>query len=188
MKVQPLTSAEIETVKQIFSKKTITSERNLLLFLVGINYCLRVSDLVPLTFADIQAGRIRQQKTKNWTTIPKFVELEKKIKEYMKKYSIGSEEPLFQVYTPAGMTAEKKQLGECQVWKIFDKIGKVLGKNLGSHTMRKTGGRMLYEMTGDIRLAQQALGHSDPVSTACYIGLTDDEYAEKRFKLGTIGM
>ena len=47
-------------------------------------------------------------------------------------------------------------------------------KEIGTHTLRKTCGYLIYQETKDIALVQEILGHSTPFITKRYIGLNQE--------------
>ena len=76
------------------------------------------------------------------------------------------------------------------VWRVMKNVEGFLSSmgesiTLGSHSLRKTFARGLYNITKDIALLMQAIGHSSPEMSLRYIGLgqTDqDDAAKKMFQ------
>jgi len=181
MKVQPLLANEISQAAELLkSGNDKTAKRNYLLFLIGCNTGLRISDLLGLTLADLKSGRIMQQKTKKTVYIPVIQELITYTEGFCKICGLSDNDLIFN-------SMQKRRLSYIQAYRIMKEIGNKLGKNTGCHTTRKTFGRMLYDKTKDVALTAQALGHKDLSSVLHYIGKTDDELTVARKEIGLIG-
>jgi integrase len=74
-----------------------------------------------------------------------------------------------------------------QFYHILQTAGKKVGLNIGTHSMRKTFGRIAYEQTGDINIVAKLLGHASPAATLAYIGITDKVLKDVRESIGLIG-
>jgi integrase len=47
---------------------------------------------------------------------------------------------------------------------------------VGTHSLRKTFGRAIYEQTGSLTQLRELLGHRDESDTSRYIGLQQDDF------------
>lgn len=162
------------------------SKRNELLFIVGINSALRISDILKLTFSELydQNGKpveyIRElvpEKTKNKKknrsiTFPIAPVLKKALVEYIKDFPEWQpENPIF--YSRKGNEAMKRQ----QAYRILSAAAESVGITdpVGTHTLRKSFAYHLYKDTGNIALVQKILKHSNQSDTLRYIGLEQEE-------------
>ena len=91
--------ADIEAVEEYLASY---SKRNQLIFAIGVNTGLRVSDILALDISDVKNKtyiEIREKKTGKYKRFPLNDKLKKLIREYLKvrekQYSIGECEPLF---------------------------------------------------------------------------------------------
>lgn len=186
--VQPLrTLQEINEMKLAIKrgnkgtpKRKDLAERDVLIFLIGINTGLRVSDIVRLKVEDVKGKNyflIREGKTKK----PRKVDismLKKEIEHYTENKN--SNEYLFR-------SQKGSQITTTQVYRILYDAGDYIGRNdIGTHTMRKTFGYHYYKVTKDIAKLQQILNHAAPHITMRYIGITQEEIDESLvgFRLG----
>ena len=55
-------------------------------------------------------------------------------------------------------------------------------ERLGCHSLRKTYGYHMYELTKDVAVLQEMLNHSDPEITKRYIGITQDKMDQYQTK------
>ena len=72
------------------------------------------------------------------------------------------------------------RIREQQAWRILNKAAKECGLNykIGTHSLRKTFGYLLYYSGTSITLIQKLLNHSSPEITLAYIGITQDDMDE----------
>lgn len=167
--VQPLrTLEEIQDMKN--SLRRWCSERDYMMFLIGINTGLRVSDIVSLTVEDLRGkdyALITELKTKK----PRRVDLwgiRGDIEAYAKKMAGGD-----------WMFPSRKGTGPItttQAYRALVKAGEMIDRtDIGSHTMRKTFGYFHYKRNKDVAVLQSIFGHAAPSITLRYIGITQDE-------------
>lgn len=161
-------------------KRKELAERDVLLFLIGINTGLRVNDILNLKVGDVadkKLLRIREGKTKKIREI-NINMLSDEINNYATDKK--SEDYLFK-------SQKGNKLTTTQVYRILNNAGKFLGRNdIGTHTMRKTFGYHHYKQYKDVAMLQEIFNHSAPSITKRYIGIRQDEINEtlKCFRLG----
>ncbi|MDQ0160862.1 tyrosine-type recombinase/integrase [Alkalibacillus salilacus] len=187
--VQPLrTSDEINEMKLAIKrgnkgspKRKALADRDLMLFLMGINTGLRVGDLLTLKVKDVR-GRdsfiIFEGKTQKKRSV-NIKSIQKEIEDYTNNK--GKEEYLF----PS--QKGKKAMTTTQAYRMLENAGDYIGRDdIGTHTMRKTFGYHYYKATKDIAVLQDILNHSAPSITKRYIGITQEEIDQslEGFRLG----
>lgn len=174
--VEPIKNKkDIEAVEKFLE---LHSKRNRLIFAIGINTGLRVSDILGLNVEDVKDKNyveIREKKTGKYKRFPLNSKLKALIKEYLsversKKYSLSGTEPLF-------IGKKHCRLDRSQVYRFLNDACKQLGilANVGTHTMRKSFGYHFYKKYNDVALLQKILNHSSPAITLRYIGVDQDE-------------
>src|SRR5699024_4606408 len=130
------------------------AERDVFLFLIGINSGLRMSDIVKLKKKDIISSknpRIVEQKTGK-TRILYLSSLQGLIQDYTK--DLEPEDYLFP-------STKGNHLKVNMVKQIFQKVTKLLGRDdIGTHTLRKTFGYLYYKKTKDVATFMEIFGHS----------------------------
>ena len=165
--------ADIEAVEEYLASY---SKRNQLIFAIGVNTGLRVSDILALDISDVKNKtyiEIREKKTGKYKRFPLNDKLKKLIREYLKvrekQYSIGKCEPLF-------IGKKHHRLNRSQVYRFLNDACEELGLkiNVGTHTMRKTFGYHHYKQNNDVALLQKILNHSSPSITLRYIGIDQE--------------
>ena len=168
----------VKEIKQIDKiKKLLGKKRDILLFTMGINSALRISDLLGLKIGDILEGNkirdsitLKEGKTDKTKSFPLNDSVKKALKEYLaERKDAQPEDVLFLSRKGEGA------LQRCQAWKILNDAGKILNLNLGSHSLRKTFGYQVYKQTRNLGLTQKLLNHSNSGDTIRYIGIDKEE-------------
>jgi integrase len=166
--VQPIRDKKkLEDMK--WALKRHCSERDYIMFLIGINTGLRVSDILKLKVSDVKRkkrvvvreGKTKKQRTLNLTNI--YAEIQDYIKTVDSEWLFPSRKG-DQAITP---TQAYRQLQKAADMAEVDSVG--------THTMRKTFGYWYYKQTKDIAALQRILNHYSPEETKLYIGITDEE-------------
>jgi integrase len=167
--VEPIRSLEkIEDMK--WSLKRHCSERDYIMFLLGINTGLRVGDLLHLKVKDLKGKRkitIQEGKTKK-TRILHLQNIYDELNSYIKGLASIWLFPSRKGDLPITRVQAYRQLN-----KAADMCD--IQEGIGTHTLRKTFGYWYYKQTKDIAALQNILNHSHPEITLRYIGITSEE-------------
>lgn len=144
------------------------SERNYIMFLIGINSGLRISDILKLRVRDIKGKEticIREKKTKKQKIFPMTPILKRELRKYCEDKDLDE----FLIKSQKGYN---NPIGRKQAYTILRETGETFGLfNLGTHTLRKTFGYHFYMQYKDIVTLQKIFNHSDPSITLHYIGV-----------------
>ncbi|TYR81185.1 site-specific integrase [Priestia megaterium] len=168
--VQPIRSLDnLDDMK--WSLRKWCGERDYILFLLGINTGLRVSDLLKLKISDIRGKKkiaVKEGKTEKPRTIH-LMNIYKELNDYIN--TLEGTEWLF----PS--RKGDKPISRIQAYRQLNKASEMVDipDDIGTHTMRKTFGYWYYKQTKDIATLQTILNHSHPEITLRYIGITDEE-------------
>lgn len=183
--VQPLrTNKEISDMRNalnIAGKVRHQSARNLLLFNIGINTGLRVSDIVALKADDVRGKSsvlIREGKTQKMRTVH-LSAIMGDIADYIAAL------PLECVWLFPSRSGSG-HISTTQAYRVLTQAAELLGrKDIGTHTMRKTFGYHYYKRTHDVATLMEIFNHDSQATTKRYIGIRNDEIAEtlRDFKL-----
>lgn len=167
--VEPIKDkAKLKKVEEILEKQ---NWRNLLLFIMGINTGLRVSDILALDVEDVKNKdyvSIIEKKTGKRKRFP-LNDKVKRIVDYV-TYRKKLSEPLFK-------TSHKKRMDRTNAYRIINQVCKQAGIDscIGTHTLRKTFGYHHYRQFKDVVILQKIFNHSTPQITLRYIGVEQDE-------------
>lgn len=168
--VQPLKDYN-QIIDMKWSLKKWCGDRDYILFLLGINTGLRVSDLLNLKVKDIKNKKkikVKEGRTEKPRTIY-LANIYQELNQYVK--TLNSTEWLF----PS--RKGDKPITRIQAYRQLNKAAKMVDikEGIGTHTMRKTFGYWYYKQTKDIAALQTIFNHSHPDITFQYIGITEEE-------------
>ena len=178
-------------VEPIRDRKKITQIKNLLrgqnryrdplLFVVGTNTALRISDLLELQVSQFisEDGKIRnrfwikEQKRGKRHEITINQSMKETLAEYLEAYPfILRDTRSYLFFNPK----TNQHIKRGQAWKfitaIFEEVG--LRGNYGTHSLRKTRGYHARMQGVDLALIMYKLNHNSIAYTKRYLGITDD--------------
>jgi len=155
--------------------------RNYLLFVMGINTALRISDLLSIKIGDVidKKGNIKdylfikEQKTGRTAKIY----LNELVKQALEKYfesmkAIDPDSYLFK------SERSNKPLERVRVWVMIQdwvKEAGLEGERYGTHSLRKTWGYQARKQGVSIEQISEKLGHKSVTVTKRYIGINQEE-------------
>lgn len=174
--VNPIREIEkIEAIKVNLKKQSL---RDLLLFVLGINTGIRISDLLHLKVKDIRNEEglkeflcLKDEKCEEETSYY----LNNKVKDVLEKYleiqELTDEDYLFK--------SKKNDLPitRQQAYRIINSAAKDVGvtDKIGTHTLRKTFGYHAYRKGIAISILKTIFHHHSPSETLRYIGIDKEE-------------
>lgn len=163
--VQPIREQEkIEQIQEVLREQSI---RDWLLFTIGINSGLHLSDLLYLRVKDVvdrNVVSVREEKTGKVKTFQLSAQLKAYIKDYVQY--MDDESYLF----PSQRTGNP--IKRIRVYRILNQAAKQVGlTDIGTHTLRKTFGYHYYLKTKNVAVLRDLFNQSAPSVTLKYIGV-----------------
>ena len=180
--------------------------RDNMLFICGINFGLRISDLLRLRFCNLinddltfkeefpilekKTAHTRKTKKNRWLTINDAVM--DAVMLFLRNVPSKLDDFMFRSESPNGKS-KNVALSRNSVDRILKEIKDTLGieAHMSSHTLRKTFGYHQMAMSNNdsrkLILLQKMFGHSSVTQTMEYIGITDEEISEAYMKLNLGG-
>ena len=188
--VQPIRDRrKITAIKGNLKKR---DPRNFLLFTLGINTALRISDILKLKVEDVKdhTGEIKlyldmnEKKTGKQRYIYINDEVKKALEYFFDKTRLYDRDRYLFV---SEKTKINKPIGRVRAYQLVNEWCREVGikDRVGTHTLRKTAGYHMRMAGVAIELIQEVLGHKAITITKRYLGITDDEVAKvlKNFNL-----
>jgi integrase len=161
--------------------KEESNPRNYLLFVMGCNIALRISDLLSLKVKDVIDSKgdikiylhIKEKKTGR----PAKIYLNNTVKEALiyylnKSKGIDPDSYLFK------SERSNKRLDRVRSWGLIQEWTKAVGlegERYGTHTLRKTWGYQARKQGLSIEQISEKLGHKSVTVTRRYIGISQEE-------------
>jgi len=162
--------------------------RDLLLFVVGINSALRISDLLSLRIGQFldEQGQIKHRFELHERKRGKrhVVVINNSIKETLQEYLVAypgiETNPDRFVFFNTKTKNYTASIKRGQAWKFITNICNEVGLrgNFGTHSLRKTWGYHARLQGVDLALIMHKLNHSSISTTKRYLGITDEELRE----------
>lgn len=194
--VYPFNVEEVKSIITVFNKRIDEAandnqrqiaSRNKMLFLIGVNVGLRASDLMQLRWSYFYKDDMTFKKSyvlqpKKQKKTGKFVEIffnktvKKAVENYVSEYPVED----LNGYLFKSRKGDNP-ITERGLWKIIVDVAEDAGieKNVGSHSLRKTWARTIYDRAEDksdaLVMLQECLRHSDSLTTLRYIAIMDEE-------------
>ena len=159
--------------------------RDLLLFTVGINSALRVSDLLSLRMGDFvdEAGEIRlrfwlrEAKRNKRQEVIINSSIQDALEEYLLAYPDVARNAGHVVFFNTRSQDYHRAITREMVWHVITDVCKAVGLrgNYGTHSLRKTWGYHARLNGVELALIMHKLNHNNLAYTKRYLGITDDE-------------
>ena len=166
----------LKDIKKI-KRKLKTNHRDLLLFTLGVNNGLRISDLLDLKVGDVrglvpgETLQVIEKKTGKMNVLMVNKESRKVLDVFLNEARPGDEEYLFKSRKGENNPITKSYVNQkVKEWTVGMK------GNFGTHSMRKTFGyiqRMHFGVGFEVLCKR--FGHSNPSVTMRYLGIEDKE-------------
>lgn len=172
-----ITVDPIRSVSEIKRIKEMLSGRDLVLFTIGINNGLRISDLLKLKVEDVrelgvgETVRIREKKTGKSNVLMINGEVYRVLSQYLSESGLRDTDYLFQ-----SRKGKNKPLTRQYVHQLMKQWTIGIKGNFGTHSLRKTFGwvqRKVFNVSWEVLCKR--FGHSHPGITMRYLGISDEE-------------
>ncbi|MDR3645266.1 MAG: tyrosine-type recombinase/integrase [Clostridia bacterium] len=180
MTVEPI--RDQEKIKRMFFYLNGKDPKYGLLFKLGLNTGLRISDILPLQVKDIfcENGEFRdylvlkEKKTSKEKKIKLNKSIRKMLRTFVNEHNLLPDTPLFYSKKSGG------HILRIQAYKVLKEAADVCKvENFGTHSMRKTWGYWTYKASKyNIGLVMETFNHSSPTITLRYIGVNQDQKDE----------
>ena len=178
--------ATIRAIKGIISKnKTANTSRNFLLWIIGTNTGLRISDILALELKDVldNKGKIREslEITEKKTKRPRDIAIRPPVKSALERFfrDTGSYDPNEYLFKDRRKGKEdiNKPITRVRAWQMINEWGRKAGVNykIGCHSLRKIFGSYAFKAGIPLIYISEELGHRNVEVTKRYLGITADE-------------
>jgi site-specific recombinase XerD len=159
--------------------------RDLLLFVVGINTALRISDLLALRVGDFfeadatirERCWIREQKRGKRREIIVNTSIREALELYRDAYEKAIGRPEHVLFFNTRTRDYTRAIDRRHAWQVISRMCQDAGLqgNYGTHSLRKTWGYHARLNGVDLVLIMHQLNHDDLAYTKRYLGITDEE-------------
>ena len=168
--VEPIRDPEkIQKMKEYLKAK---SDRDYMLFIIGINTALRISDILKLKAGDVR-GKTHLEIKETKTRKRKKFKMNSFLISELSRYVQNLRDEHYLIHSSRSML---RPIDRHRAYVILNEAAKAVGiqGRIGTHTMRKTFGYHFYQKTKDLETLRRLLNHSNIEVTRRYIGIDQD--------------
>ena len=195
--VEPI--RDTKTIKNMRAILKSQSTRNELLFILGINVGLRISDILKLKVKDLT--KLNTKAPKDYVIITEIKTRKIKkfyigdiVKKVIENYMKENNNPEFDTYIFLSKKGVNRPITRQQAYRIINNAAELLGiverndkgnlihGEIGTHTLRKTFGYHSFKNGTSLELLMDLFNHSSKTQTLRYIGITEDQKKEVYLK------
>ena len=188
--VEPI--RDTKTIKNMRAILKSQSTRNELLFILGINVGLRISDILKLKVKDLT--KLNTKAPKDYVIITEIKTRKTKkfyigdiVKKVIENYMKENNNPGFDTYIFLSRKGINMPITRQQAYRIINNAAESLGiverndqgnlihGEIGTHTLRKTFGYHSFQNGTSLELLMDLFNHSSKTQTLRYIGITEEQ-------------
>ncbi|MEL7564966.1 MAG: site-specific integrase [Dehalobacterium sp.] len=175
--VEPIRDPKkINAMKKYLKGKNL---RDYVMFTLGVNIALRISDLLELTWGDVLEGKnfkninLKEGKTQKIRNIKLNQASQKTLEELLVSLDTYDMDD----YIFRSREGDNKPITRQQALNILKDAAEAIGikENIGTHTLRKTWGYHAWKIGYNPALIMETLNHSNLNVTKRYLGIRQDE-------------
>ena len=180
-KVEPIRSKR--KIKQIVNQLAGAEKwRDYVLFVLGINFGLRIGDLLKLQVKNVidsnddikDEFEIQEEKTGKFNSITINKSARECLELLFENSPIGDKKEDYLIYNTRTFPIGVKSISRSQAYRIVKKICESVGLNdlrVGTHTLRKTFGYHSWKKGISIEALQEKFKHRSTETTRKYLGI-----------------
>ncbi|WP_078549135.1 tyrosine-type recombinase/integrase [Litchfieldia alkalitelluris] len=164
--------SKINEIKKILKEQ---SSRDYLLFVLGINTGLKITEMLNLNVSNIQNedGSIKTflKTTNNRSEVFINRKVKAAILTYLSKTALKQNDYLFK------SSKTNQPITRQQAYRIINNAAKTVGieEKIGTNSLRKTFGYHAYKKGVAVSILQRFFNHSTPSETKQYLGVKQEE-------------
>lgn len=166
------TEGEAEVIARKLSKNARGNPMYADIWRFGVNTALRISDLLSLTFEDVVGNKLVIKESMTGKT--RHIDLNSSAKRIVAKRRQAHPDHTFLLQVDSNR-AKGEAVSRVAVAGAFKAVGYELGIHLGTHSMRKTRGWLMYSGGVCIEKICKVLKNSSSAVTMTYIGINQAE-------------
>ena len=156
--------------------------RSYILLLIGVNVGARISDLIEFTPRTFAGGRceFRAHKTGKLVRYEIDHEIYSEIQKYVDEFHISINTFLFRA--TSGKEIISDRISRQMAWREIHRLAKLANVEycVGTHSLRKSYARWLYDAGMNLSDVAALLQHEDPMTTLRYICIDSESTKDKR--------
>jgi integrase len=137
---------------------------------VGLNMALRITDLLAIKFEDLDLTAKQLCIVEGKTGKNRIIRLNAPAIEIIKKRRINNPSHIY-LFQVESNRAKNKAISRVSVSRVLKEAGEILGLTIGTHSMRKSRGKAMFDAGVPVEKIAKVLNHSSSGVTLRYIGI-----------------
>lgn len=174
--VQPIRN--VKQIKGMCNNLKMIDYKYYIMFIIGIETGMRVSDILKLRVSDIDkmsSKKIKEKKTGKQRFLFLNDKTTREIKDYIKEKGLSEDDYLIPS-RKHDKDGNQIPVSRIQAYRVLNEAGEAVGVDqVGTHTMRKSFGYHYYKKTRDVVPLMRIFNHASQAITLRYIGIEDAE-------------
>ena len=140
-------------------------------WVIGINFALRISDLLEIKMIDV-AGADTLTVLEGKTKKPRTIRINERARAVIARRVAENPDHAYLFQSDSNRARSlAKPVTRQSVARAFQEVGEILGIHLGTHSMRKSLGRAMFDENRPLELISKTLNHASTGVTMRYIGI-----------------
>ena len=142
---------------------------------IGCNLSLRISDLLELTFEEIDLENRRIDLNEIKTKKYKTVRLNDAAIQAIQARRKLNPTDIYLFQSNSHRADSGSHITRASVSRTFKQVGDMLGLVINTHSMRKSRGKAMFDDGVPVAVIAKVLNHSSEAATLRYLGITEEQ-------------
>jgi len=170
--------SEIDAVSRIL---LVDNKQNRLyadIWKVGINFALRIGDLLNIKFDDLDLLKNEISITEGKTKKERLIRINEAALGIIQERRALHPDDIYLFQAHSNRAKKDSPVSAVSVSRVFKAAGEQLKLNINTHSMRKTRGAAMYQNGTPVAVIQKMFNHSSEAVTLRYIGITQEDISK----------
>jgi len=142
---------------------------------IGCNLSLRISDLLNLTFNQIDIDNRAVKLVEKKTGKHKMVRLNQTAIDTIQARRKLNPTDIYLFQSNSHRADVGSAISRVSVSRVFKSAGDILGLDINTHSMRKSRGKAMFDDGVSVAVIAKVLNHSSEAATLRYLGITEEQ-------------
>jgi len=176
--VDAVNVSEIESVSRILLKDNKQNRLYADIWKVGINFALRIGDLLNIKFDDLDLINNEISLVEQKTTKPRLIKINIAALTIIQQRRALYPNDIYLFQAHSNRAKKDSPVSTVSVSRVFKAAGDRLGLKINTHSMRKTRGAAMYQSGTPVAVIQKLFNHASEAVTLRYIGITQADISQ----------
>jgi len=142
---------------------------------IGCNLSLRISDLLSLTFDQIDIDNRVINLIEKKTGKHKMIRLNQTAIDTIQARRKLNPSDIYLFQSNSHRADAGSAISRVSVSRVFKSVGDILELDINTHSMRKSRGKAMFDDSVSVAIIAKVLNHTSEAATLRYLGITSEE-------------